>query len=647
MLVCVRASTMPLMQHWLKTTGLHLGLLAVFAILLALAFPHPGWWPLVYVALIPFGLLTIWSRRTLTLMWTTLVVSQVWWMVMLGWLSMVTFGGMTALALAMAAYWTLAAVMTNAIHRRWPQLPMTLLLPAVWMTVELVRSTWPTGGFSWFCLAHAIMPWKPEHGVSHLAQIADIVAQYGVSFLIAMPAGAVVDWINARVSKRALSQGQDQQFKIGSLTVRASSKSFLVDAMTALTLFAFLMIYANGSGRLLDFEMSRLSYGPIIGIVQTNVPQSNKNRPTFETDQAMWDELVKLTMQVVAREPRPEVVVWPETCVPAALNEEGIASAWEIVQQWRGVTPAMLQQLTAEEREHYGKMAERFGVTLNELPKYLSDWYTFKATRSDALGQIAAQLDVELIVGAPTVVSMRPSERYNSAYYVSSEPAAVAARQLTSAHFRGRFDKMHRVPFGEYLPWVEQVPALKQWFITYLTPHDNDYTLTAGAGPVVFEVATDQGLMAVVTPICYEDAFPRVCRRLVFDTSTGQRQAQIMINLTNDGWYPGTAQGPQHMQLATLRSIETRTPMVRSVNTGVSGFINAVGGIEQLVITDGKFQEVTGTASRAVVLSEISTWYGRNGLWPAWLIAMVVGGLYVEAVVASVRLGQKAKAPRG
>ena len=107
-----------------------------------------------------------------------------------------------------------------------------------------------------------------------------------------------------------------------------------------------------------------------------------------------------------------------------------------------------------------------------------------------------------------------------------------------------------------------------------------------------------------------------------------------MVNVTNDGWYPGTAEGPQHMQLATLRCIETRTPMVRCVNTGVSGLIDSQGRVAAILSVDGKVQEVAGTLVTPTQLDERESWYGRHGLWPAWTLAAVVGLLWLEAIAA-------------
>ncbi|MEZ6190865.1 MAG: nitrilase-related carbon-nitrogen hydrolase [Phycisphaerales bacterium] len=86
----------------------------------------------------------------------------------------------------------------------------------------------------------------------------------------------------------------------------------------------------------------------------------------------------------------------------------------------------------------------------------------------------------------------------------------------------------------------------------------------------------------MVTPICYEDAVTRAVRPAGLP-SNGTKRADLIVNLTNSAWYPGHKQQPQHLQIASLRCIENRVPMARSVNGGISGFIDSLGRITSVV----------------------------------------------------------------
>jgi len=128
------------------------------------------------------------------------------------------------------------------------------------------------------------------------------------------------------------------------------------------------------------------------------------------------------------------------------------------------------------------------------------------------------------------------------------------------------YDKMHLVPFGEYLPLEE---ALRPLGIHHLVPGIWD----RGAGP---RLLAAPGLPAVAPLICYE---------AIFSGETVQRDAaerpQLFLNVTNDGWFGHTTGPYQHLAQARLRAIEEGLPMIRVANTGVSAIIDAYGRILQ------------------------------------------------------------------
>src|SRR5690606_3519881 len=85
-----------------------------------------------------------------------------------------------------------ALLILHWLHRKY-HLGMVLMLPIVWTSLEYIRGNYLAGGFGWFNLAHSQAAWLPEHGDSRLIQIADLFGEYGVSFLVAMTNGLLVD----------------------------------------------------------------------------------------------------------------------------------------------------------------------------------------------------------------------------------------------------------------------------------------------------------------------------------------------------------------------------------------------------------------------------------------------------------------------
>jgi apolipoprotein N-acyltransferase len=126
----------------------------------------------------------------------------------------------------------------------------------------------------------------------------------------------------------------------------------------------------------------------------------------------------------------------------------------------------------------------------------------------------------------------------------------------------GTYDKNFLLVFGEYIPFGERFPKLYEYL-----PEAGKFK--SGSGFKTFELKD----MRIGIMICYEDIIPRFTRRLA------GRNANILVNITNDAWFGHTSEPFQHLALATTRAIENRVFLVRSTNTGVSAFIDPLGRI--------------------------------------------------------------------
>lgn len=156
---------------------------------------------------------------------------------------------------------------------------------------------------------------------------------------------------------------------------------------------------------------------------------------------------------------------------------------------------------------------------------------------------------------------------YNSAY-------------LLSPHRRilGRYDKMHLVPFGEYVPLSSLFPVFNS-----LVGIGN---ITPGEEAVIFELP--RGKFGVL--ICFEVIFPGLCRKFV------RNGADFMVTITNDAWFGRSSAPYQHLAQATFRSIENRMWLVRAANTGISAFVDPWGRVRRSsgIFTQDAFTEEIG-----------------------------------------------------
>ncbi len=151
----------------------------------------------------------------------------------------------------------------------------------------------------------------------------------------------------------------------------------------------------------------------------------------------------------------------------------------------------------------------------------------------------------------------RESRRYNSALLFDP-----------TGRLRARYDKMHPVLFGEYVPFGETFPWLYR-----LTPMSNG--LTAGEEPVAFDVA---GVRFSVS-ICFESIVPELIRRQVVELADRGETPDALINITNDGWFWGSSILDLQLHSAVFRAVENRLPMLVAANTGLSAWILPSGQV--------------------------------------------------------------------
>lgn len=130
------------------------------------------------------------------------------------------------------------------------------------------------------------------------------------------------------------------------------------------------------------------------------------------------------------------------------------------------------------------------------------------------------------------------------------------------------YKKQHLVLFGEYIPFDEKIPA-----INALTPIGSSFT--PGKEATQFNLPADPRAFSAL--ICFEDVLPHLARR------AAQAGATWLVNQTNDSWFDPDCGSKQHMANAIFRSVETRLPMVRCTNTGITCAIDSKGIISQTI----------------------------------------------------------------
>ena len=152
-------------------------------------------------------------------------------------------------------------------------------------------------------------------------------------------------------------------------------------------------------------------------------------------------------------------------------------------------------------------------------------------------------------------------QSYNSAVLI--EPNGQEA---------GCYDKIHRVPFGEYVPLRDWLP-----WMNIFAPYDFDYSIRAGENLTRFRLTGYH--FGVV--ICFEDTDPYLARQYV-RTDSVLRPVDFLLNISNDGWFDGTSEHDEHLAICRFRAVECRRAIARSVNMGISAVIDGNGRVVAL-----------------------------------------------------------------
>lgn len=199
------------------------------------------------------------------------------------------------------------------------------------------------------------------------------------------------------------------------------------------------------------------------------------------------------------------------------------------------------------------------------------------------------------------------------------------------------YRKQHLVIFGETIPFVDSLPWLKA---IYEQQAGVEFTgsFTAGVSDEPVRIPKSDGsVLSAMPTICFEDSVPRLVRKSV------RPEPQVIVNVTNDGWFKESAAAAQHFEDARFRAIELRRPMLRCANTGVSAAIDSTGSTahpdtgKPQILTDAKGSHFT----RGSLLAEL-----KVPLKPSFSLYALIGdwGVIGLAIISVMWAWRKRKA---
>ncbi len=236
-------------------------------------------------------------------------------------------------------------------------------------------------------------------------------------------------------------------------------------------------------------------------------------------------------------------------------------------------------------------------------PESPAPFYTTDPAFRDAISNIAREAQSWMLVGSLGVRNAsetpeRATQLYNSASLVSP-----------GGEWMGRYDKIHLVPFGEYVPFKRIFS-----FAGGLTKEVGDFSSGASRAPL------QAGSSKLGVFICYESIFPDEIRQLAANG------AEVLVNVSNDGWYGDSGAYAQHLKQARMRAVENNRWLLRDTNTGVTAAIDPYGRVVSTIP-----RKIRAALEARYALTNVTTFYTRHGDWFAYLCAIIsIAGLLLH-----------------
>lgn len=476
-------------------------------LLLIFCFPKFDFFPLAWIALVPF-LVSISNKKPAEAFRAGFLMGIPYFFGTLYWIyhSINHYGNIPfipslAIVLLLCLYLSLYTgffAVLFSLKIGSARLPAMFIAPVFWVTIEFIRS-YALTGFPWSSIGYSQYKFLP------VIQFADITGIYGVSFLVVAVNGAAADFF---IIKRRL-----RDMPLFSLSQTISGAVILSISTIAVFAYGYFRLTEHRPGKPLRAS-----------VIQGNIEQDKKWDRAYQRE--VFDTYKDLSLAANAMS--PDLVVWPESSIPFYFNSD--------------------TELTQE---------------LFSLQQTLGTYLLFGSVlKKEASGGDGKNLLTN------SAVLLTPDGKQSFIY-----------------------DKIHIVPFGEYVPLRKIL-----FFVDKLVAGIGDYV----PGEYYLRAETPFGSFGVL--VCYEIIFPGLVRKFY------SKGGDFMVTITNDAWFGRTAGPYQHFSMAVFRAVENRKPVVRAANTGVSGFIDSSGRILE---TTRLFETTARTV--ALLTDRSRSFYSRYG----------------------------------
>lgn len=505
--------------------------------------------------------------------------SQIWfasflfWLVTVVWVSYphpLTAVGWVFLAAYLAFYLPLYIGLCRAMNSLL-RAPLWLVSPICWTAIEWARNR-VLGGFSFAGLSHTI------YDVPHLVQLAEPLGEYGVGAAIVLIGSLFGEGVLRGVSK-------DSKKRAGS-----STRCFSLAALVSLAVF----LYGDSRIRYFDgLESEARSHGrPTLKIALLQDATQYRFPPPTGLNKEVSDKYKALAFEASRKGGGYDLIVWPEGSYYGYFFDTD-KDYNDLIDTFDARSIGTNDLTPAEIAERFPVYAALVGQERSDAQNDLLFARDKMVSQRRQLARMTAKLGATALLGVSSAVfdeSGVPTT-YNAAVIVpylgdettvegldDAEFAQAPTSTLTDesgAVFR-RYDKIHLVLFGEYIPFLEYLPD--SWEIKAVCA---DNVLGRGRGPTAFRVSPrGTEVRFVLTPnVCFESSIPHLLKKQIREYREAGADPDILVNISHDGWFRCGKETDMHLATHVYRAVENRRSVVTATHGGFSAWIDPAGRI--------------------------------------------------------------------
>jgi apolipoprotein N-acyltransferase len=430
----------------------------------------------------------------------------------------------------------------------------TFALPFIWVGFEWLHSL---GDLSYPWLTIGVTQVSDHHWI----QIADISAVWGASFLI-MVANVIIFRIFLETFKYKEKGLQQKKY--------FRTRNGIISLVLLLIIYIGPKIYGHYRLDQYDhYELLKSNESIKVGIIQPNINPwakwSSQVKPQISKHMKLQDSLVAAVGSI-------DLGVWSETAIPFQSHSFNSRKDFPAIQHWLDTNDFAL---------------------------------------------LTGYVDINLFQKGEETTSARPINE-NSNMFMDPYNSSLLLSPSRTFMPPQVYHKMRLTPFGEYIPYNEELPFLKD--LVLWSVGISGWTKGKDQHNLVLKKNDDS--IKIGSIICIESIYPNFC------CNFSRKGAQMLTVTTNDAWYNYTFGLEQHFDMSRLRAIESRRYIARCANSGISGFISATG---ETILMAEPYQS-TAIADRVPLIEEKSI-YAKYGDWLPYLSVSVYLLAFIYAII--------------